>query len=46
MGVIRDAIKEFDQSKAVADEQKAFLATLDTLVSSKLQQMKDESGSQ
>jgi len=42
MGIIRDAIKQFDQSKAVADEQKALLAALDTLASTKLQQMKAE----
>ncbi|MGE0259473.1 MAG: hypothetical protein AB7H71_11535 [Alphaproteobacteria bacterium] len=42
MGVIRNAVKSFDPAPQVASEQKALLAALDTLASTKLQQMKAE----
>lgn len=42
MGVIRDAVKSFDPAPQVASEQKALLAALDSLASTKLQQMKAE----
>ncbi len=42
MGVIRNAIQDFDPAQNVAAEQKALLAALDALASAKLSQMKSE----